>query len=44
MQRVGMIWLRREDLAVERLGVGQSSFAVTLKREFEGLGDGHRKG
>ena len=41
MQRVGMIWLRREDLPVESLGVRQAAGAVVLEREIEGLGNGH---
>ena len=41
MQRVGMIWLHREDLPVESLGVRQAAGAVVLEREIEGLGNGH---
>jgi len=41
VERAGMVWLHGEDLTVERLGVGQSSGAVALEGEIEGLWDGH---
>jgi hypothetical protein len=31
VQRVGMVWLRREDLPVERLGLSEPPGAVALK-------------
>ena len=41
VQRIGMIWLRRKDLAVKRLGIRQAPALVMPKREFESLGNGH---
>ena len=37
MKRVGMVWLRDKDLAIERLGFGQAPSPVVLEREIEGL-------
>jgi hypothetical protein len=36
-----MIWLRCEDLAIERLGFGQPSCLVALQRKVEGFWDRH---
>jgi hypothetical protein len=41
VERVGVVWLDRQDLTIKRLGVGQPPFVLTLEREFEGLGEGH---
>jgi hypothetical protein len=41
MQRLGVFWLRRQDLAVERFGLRQPPSLVVLEREFEGLRDRH---
>jgi len=41
VQRINMVWLRREHLPVEGLGIRQAAGAVMLEREIEGLGNGH---
>jgi hypothetical protein len=41
MQRVRMVWLSREDSAVERLGVRKAASVVVLERDLKRLVEGH---
>ena len=41
VQGVGVVWLHREDLAVERLGIGQATGLVMLNRDLKCLGNRH---
>jgi hypothetical protein len=41
VKRAGMLWLKREDLAVDRLGIRQPPSLVVFHRESHGLGDRH---
>ncbi len=41
MERLDVLWLRRKDLAVERLRVRQAACLMVLKRDLKRLGDRH---
>jgi hypothetical protein len=44
LQRFGVIWLRRKDLPVNRLRLGEAPRPVVLVSEFQGLRDGEHRG